>query len=149
MFRYFFYATVVAFPLLSALGCGNQKAVYPVRGKIVDAEGKPLGGAAICLWPAENLEDNVKPAGYSDEEGTFTLTTYENDDGAPAGDYVVAVAWMVGPKNPEKPREPPPDRLKGKFVDPTTSPLHVTIDKGLNSPTIELPIKVEPVQKEK
>jgi|SRR6516162_4196306 len=121
-------------------GCSRHKPVYPVLGKIVDAQGNALAGATVIFCPVEDVGDNVnKPAGLANEQGNFTLTTYKQNDGAPAGDYVVTVMWRTGPKDPKKPRQAPPDRLQGKFTDPSKSPLKATIVKGENSVEIKLP----------
>jgi hypothetical protein len=138
-------AALLAGVVLPAAGCGSHRSVYPVRGKIVDAEGHPLPGALVCFFPADNLNAAIKPAGYADDKGNFFLTTYENNDGAPAGDYVVTVAWRVGPRDPAKPRQPPPDRLHGRFSDVNQSPLKAAIVKGKNTPKIELPVKTDSV----
>jgi hypothetical protein len=140
MLRFFLRSTLVAVLAWAATGCGSKKSVYPVQGKIVDAEGKPVSGATVIFCPAENVYDNAnKPAGLSDQHGNFTLTTYAQNDGAPAGEYVVAVEWRTGPKNPDKPRQAPPDRLGGKFSDPKKSPLRATIIKGKKDVEIRLP----------
>jgi hypothetical protein len=140
MFRFVLRSTLVAVLVWAASGCGNRKSVYPVQGKIVDARGKSVPGATIIFCPAENVYDNAnKPAGLSDQQGNFTLATYTQNDGAPAGEYVVTVEWSTGPKNPDKPRQAPPDRLGGKFSDPNKSPLRATIIKGKNTVEIQLP----------
>jgi hypothetical protein len=56
-------------------------------------------------------------------DGTFVLMT-EDQEGAPAGDYVVTMQWLKEPPAPNK-LEPgammlggePVDALKGKYVD--------------------------------
>lgn len=134
--------TLVAVAVCAAAGCGRgRKAVYPVQGSLVDSEGKPIAGATVFFCPVENYFDNHdKPGGFSDKDGKFTLTTYDNGDGAPAGDYVVTVEWRVpGGDVPRKKAQPFPDRLKGKFSDPSNSPLRATIAKGPNSIELKLP----------
>jgi hypothetical protein len=123
------------------LGCGSgdgRKPVYPAKGKVVGADGKPLAGAIVTLHPTEALTDHRhKPAGMADEEGNFTLGTYTETDGAPAGDYVVTVEWRRVRKSPMEPV--PPDRLGGKFSNPKSSQLKQTIVKGENRIEVKLP----------
>jgi hypothetical protein len=140
MIRVWVLPGLLAVLVWAVSGCGGHKAVYPVRGKVLDSEGKPLARATVIFCPAENVYDNAnKPAGFADDQGVFTLTTYSPSDGAPAGEYVVTVEWRAGPRDPKKPRHAPPDRLGGKFSDPGRSPLKVTVVKGDNDIEIKLP----------
>jgi hypothetical protein len=137
--------TLVAAAACAAAGCGNgRKPVFPVQGTVADADGKPIAGATVFFCPVENVLDNRhKPGGFSDTEGRFTLTTYDNGDGAPAGEYVVTVEWRVpGGDTPRKKAQPYPDRLKGKFCDPANSPLKATIVKGPNVVDLKLPTAI-------
>jgi hypothetical protein len=135
-----FLRGLVGVLLWTVCGCAGHKPVYPVSGKVVDAQGRPASGATVIFCPAENVYDNAnKPAGLADERGHFTLGTYRRDDGAPAGEYVVTVVWRSGARDPARPRQPPPDRLGGRFGDPLTSPLKATVVRGGNDVEIKLP----------
>jgi hypothetical protein len=138
-----FRIALVTFAVLGAAGCDNgRKPVYPVRGTLTDADGKPMRGAIVTFCPAASVLDNDgKPAGFCDDEGNFSLTTYANDDGAPAGDYVVTLEWRVATDTPTRPRKPPPDRLNGRFSNPAGSPLRATIVKGKNVVELKLPLR--------
>jgi hypothetical protein len=72
---------------LLAAGCGeSRKPVFPVQGKVLDAEGKPASGAKLIFHPIDDKDPNaVRPVGVADESGSFTLTSYNKGDGAPAG----------------------------------------------------------------
>jgi hypothetical protein len=58
------------------------------------------------------------------------LSSYEPDDGAPAGEFKVTVVWQ----------EPPPpnavgvfaqkDRLRGRYTNPQTSTLTARVEQG-------------------
>jgi hypothetical protein len=112
--------------------------VYPARGKVTDAAGKPVAGATVVLHPVGSGADSaLKPGGFTDADGMYVLTTRTHSDGAPAGEYVATVEVRAAPKSPA---DDPPDRLKGKFRDPKTSPFKLTVTKGDNElPTIQLP----------
>jgi hypothetical protein len=138
--RPFARAVLCAILVLAYCGCSGRKPVYPVAGRVVDAGGKPVPGATVIFCPIENLFDNAnKPAGWADDEGNFSLTTYDQEDGAPAGEYVVTVELRTGSRSPKRPRQAPPDRLGGKFSDPNRSPLRATIIKGENDVQVSLP----------
>lgn len=75
------------------------------------------------------------PMATTTADGSFILHTYEPDDGAPAGDYLVAIstaptATKSGPSLKEVER--PIDHLKGRYADPKTSGLKATIKPGSN-----------------
>jgi prepilin-type N-terminal cleavage/methylation domain-containing protein len=113
--------------------------MYPARGRVADAAGKPVAGATVGFHPlSEPGDSRHKPAGTTDAEGNFVLTTYTESDGAPIGEYVVTLEWRPIPKSPFEPEQP--DRLKGKFRDPKVSPFRATIKKGTNElPPFQLP----------
>lgn len=88
--------SVVVIPILFVFGCGGdggpkpievQKTV-PVSG-IVTYKGKPLANASVIFHA---LDGKVAARGMSDGAGTFRLSTYSADDGAPVGTYKVTVA---------------------------------------------------------
>jgi hypothetical protein len=69
-------------------------------------------------------------------DGTFTLSTYTANDGAPAGDYVVTVVWP-------KPLyddlgKPGPNQLPANYAKVETTPLKAIVKAGANDFTFEL-----------
>jgi hypothetical protein len=94
-------------------------------------------------------KEGVKPSATTGEDGTFQLSTYDQDDGAPVGGYSVTIQWYQAGDNakPAKGKRAlpagfarPSDRLKGKYRDPSKSPWQVTISEGNN---VLNPIEVE------
>src|SRR5207249_1334477 len=68
-------------------------------------------------------------------DGRFTPTTYQTDDGAPAGEYAVTVAWVKEVDNQNAPREEqkePRNLVPERYGKPETSGLRVEIKKGPN-----------------
>jgi hypothetical protein len=116
--------------LLAALlvvpaGCrakSDRKPVFPVRGKVL-YQGQPASGARVGFV---SLDDPLalKPQGQVAADGTFQLSTYELDDGAPAGHYVVTITWP-GPNprsNGEGDEETQgPDRFRRRYSNAQTS----------------------------
>lgn len=85
--------------LLLFLGCGgggvgegDQVDVYSVTGKIT-MNGAPVPGATVTFSPQEG-----QPVAYgrTNSSGEYALTTYEANDGAAAGPYVVLVTKSTG-----------------------------------------------------
>jgi hypothetical protein len=70
-------------------GFGKPKP-YPTEG-VVLYKGKPAVGARVTLFPEKLSKQSFFPTGVVKEDGTFKLTTYAPDDGAPAGNYQVTV----------------------------------------------------------
>lgn len=107
-------------------GCGSggdRVVVHPVTGKLL-VDGKAPEGAVMVFHPVTPPEKEVnKPAARVQADGKFQVTTYDAHDGAPPGDYVVTVTWGAPPS---------PDKLGGKFRDPTKSQLKVTVTEGEN-----------------
>jgi hypothetical protein len=107
----------------------GRKAVHPVRGQIL-VDGKPAAQAQVLFHPAEKDTDQLQPAGQTDDEGYFNLTSYVNSDGAPAGDYTVTVTWFrVFRRGDEAIRQ---NVLPRRYAVPDSSQLKVTVNKGKN-----------------
>jgi hypothetical protein len=94
----------------------------------------------VRIFPVETPESGSvnMPRGRADRDGHFTLTTYEFGDGAPAGEYVVTIIWRA-PLPGASPHDEVleyaaggPDQLEGRYADPATSPLRVTIKPESN-----------------
>ncbi len=92
-------ARLISLLAVAALvGCGGadvpmQKTVK-VSGQVL-LDGKPVEGLDIRFLPKDkaNFKLDETPLGRTDAAGKFTLTTYYNGDGAPPGDYLVAVSY--------------------------------------------------------
>lgn len=126
------------------LGCGSprelreRQEVVPVAGQLM-FQGRPAAGALVVLHPIgagfERREWTAGfPRGRAAEDGSFRLTTYEQDDGAPRGKYVLLVSWSrswkpeavdVDSVSEERGGE---DWLAGRFADPHVSPLSCVVE---------------------
>jgi hypothetical protein len=110
------------------VGCeGGERRTptYTVSGKLTDGT-KPVAHAQVVFHPLNGAADAPKPRGRTDANGEFKLTTYDGNDGAPAGQYKVSVElWKTtsadaGPSN----------HLPAKFADPEKSGLTATVNAG-------------------
>ena len=119
----------VCVALLFTSGCNRQrdKPVFPVQGQVFVRK-LPAAKALVILTPVENAEPEHWPKGFprgiAQDDGTFQITSYRNDDGAPAGDYIATVRWL---QPLEGERELTEDKLSGRYSDPKTSKLRVHI----------------------
>jgi hypothetical protein len=136
-----------ALVLAGLTGCGKsgpapiekQKTV-PVSG-VLTYKGKPVPNASVIF---QSIDGKVSSWGTTDAAGTFTLTTYASQDGAPPGKYKVTVS-AGGPKEiePGVLADEPPGGFKSpvpvKYASPsTTDVLKDVSESGNNQLTIDL-----------
>ncbi len=94
---------------LTAASCSSSSRpqLFPVRGKVV-VNDKAAEGVLLTFLPASEKDPTpLRPLAISSEDGTFTVKTDE-EEGAPAGEYVVTMVW--------KQDAPPPNAKKGKAI---------------------------------
>src|SRR5262245_8983656 len=86
--------------LTLVLLCPACSGLHTVRGKVL-YQGKPIKNAVVSFHPKNDDPHALRPTGFTDENGVFTLSTQSNA-GAPAGEYLVTVVWLddsgEGPK---------------------------------------------------
>jgi hypothetical protein len=118
---------------LFCCSCGPsnaRKPVYPVHGTVF-LDGKPLGRALLVFHPIDGEEQNSPhPVATAMEDGSFEATTYDADDGAPAGEYAVTVEWRRPAT--EQDTGPPPNSLPARYAKPSTSGLKARVAEGPN-----------------
>jgi len=132
-------SAVLAFALPACQGNPDDRIpVFPAAGKVTYRD-KPLADALVVFQRADAPADPSKtapnPTSRTTAEGTFRLGTYEPDDGAPAGRYLVGVSTArasSGESGPLAKRAGAPDVLKGRYADPRTSGLTAEIKEGAN-----------------
>src|SRR5262249_10772382 len=115
----------------------NRKPTQPVQGKVF-FEGTPTPGATIAFHlitdPAKKPTHTADA--HVEADGSFTLRTHTANDGAPAGDYVVTVAWPKPLYNDQG--KPGPNQLPANYSKVDTTPLKATVKSGTNDFTFEL-----------
>jgi hypothetical protein len=129
---------LICAPLIGLLcGCGSSQSgdrvpVFPASGRLV-SDGQPLAGAYIVLHPkgADAGHAAPRPHGQAAADGTFSLTSYETNDGAPAGDYTLTVELRPLVKNGGD-FTAGPNILPAKYSRAKTSPVTVNITQGRN-----------------
>lgn len=113
-------------------GCSRggfkQHPTHPVSGR-AEFGGKPPVGAHLVFHPQpEQPGWGDLPSAVVKPDGRFSVSTYRDGDGAPAGEYVVTAQWFpVGQDGAVG-----VNALDRSFATPAGSPLRVTIQAGAN-----------------
>lgn len=117
-------------------GCDQGPSLYPVRGHLIIG-GQLAGNASIALhWrskgsaPASPGGIPYCPVAMTGPDGSFSVMTLLQNDGAPPGEYAVTLHWPDASVPFDECECPDPklhDRLRGLYSDPKTSPLVVKI----------------------
>jgi hypothetical protein len=122
-------------------GCGGND-VCPVEGVVVYPDGSPatdLENHVVTFElvdpEASSDQPGVSASGAVKADGTFTLGTYEIDDGAAPGKHRVALSPEVQVSDETIVKEV----LDPKFYAFDTSGLEVTITPGTNE--VKLPVQ--------
>ncbi|MEX2138236.1 MAG: hypothetical protein WD894_03190 [Pirellulales bacterium] len=122
--------TIAAVACLLCAGCGDnwQAETQPVTGSVT-VNGQPPTGALVHLYPVAERVDkrNSTPWGKVQPDGTFSLTTYEPDDGAPLGEYFFTIVW---PEDSSKPSLF--DRLGRRYAKPKQSKWRISVKEKSN-----------------
>jgi len=138
----FWHRSVVGLSLIVCLtwfgGCSsnspsteNQKPVHPVKGSVT-VGGQSAVAAFVLFTPVNEPPDakDPRPRAEVKEDGSFAISTYGTEDGAPLGEYIVTITWEdreIG------------DKLKGRYSDSKSSMLRATVKEGPNDlPPFEL-----------
>ena len=120
---------LLGFPLgllLLLAGCGTEtigERKYPVEGRVLIG-GAPRANVSVQFWhqdPAIQGNDR-HPTGMTDDQGRFRLSTYQTNDGAVPGEYIVTFHWMSSLDIDGV------DLLEGAWGDPEQSPHRVTVE---------------------
>src|SRR5262245_7349085 len=115
------------------VGCSNADAarkvtVYPVKGQVLLADGKPLSSGRVVFLPLGELM--MESSGAITSDGTFVLSTGDSGEGTPPGEYRV----RIEPDDAQVPTGKPGVRrgtrvypFPKQYADEETSNLKVTV----------------------
>lgn len=137
-----FRLTRIALVLLAslAIGCGgtaSSEKLYPVQGKVT-CQGKPVV-RGVVIFSSTN-PDSGTFTGQIQQDGSYSLASIQSNDGAPAGEYVVAVRAFedTGPAT-ELSTVQPRALVPTQYVSLETTPVRKTVQESkLNQIDIDL-----------
>jgi len=120
--------------LLAMAGCGSK--LSSLHGKVLFEDGKPLNAGTVIFQLIDAGEKTPNTRAYIQPDGSFSASTYKENDGMPPGKYRVAVfakSWGLGPGE-----TPPKDQIfvEAKYSDLNKSGLSVEVVPGNNEEKI-------------
>jgi hypothetical protein len=122
-----------AFACFLPLACGSSDTgvpLYPVRGEVF-FQGQPASGAVVHFHPLD--EKSGSPAfGTVHEDGSFELTSFDTNDGAEAGEYIVTINWREERKDDDGETIIGRDRLGEQYSRRSGSTLRAKVKAGEN-----------------
>jgi hypothetical protein len=132
-------AAVLILGLVWSTACSSKgPKLYPVTGKVF-YNGKPAKGAQVIFHPKEDKgPSTLHPTGTVEEDGSFSLSSREEEDGAPAGTYYVFIRWPESAMPDVKGNKRkyigavPGDALKGKYTDHKNPKFFADVKEGSN-----------------
>ncbi len=112
-------------------GCGSGVKTYSVQGTVTAHDGTPLEGVQV-IWQC--ADPPLTATAITDASGRYRLGTVRSGDGAPAGEYQVALAEP----QPDDPDAPLPQRIPRRYNGFATSGLRFTVEPRSNRFDIQL-----------
>ena len=105
---------------------------YPVSGKVLLPKGEPMRGGRVVFQPKDLTADEsgLEAIGEINADGTFKLTTFEKDDGAVPGVYVVTIDPCS--YKTATPRRFHESEIPKSYLSRKSSPLELEVKAGPN-----------------
>lgn len=101
--------------------------MYPVTGQVL-YEGQPADGAMIAFQPVNPGPDPRIPGATVAPDGSFKLQTFPYGEGAPEGEYLIGLTWLVdGAGGSSR------NKLPARYAQADKSGLKVTVKPGPNA----------------
>jgi hypothetical protein len=124
-----------------ASSCGRSKIpeiqgklpVFPAKGTLL-LNGKPQAGVAMVFHPTTPLPKDASqflPRARTEEDGTFVVSTYGVNDGAPAGKYRITVSFRGHEVNLRNGEEP--ELMPQSYRNPRVTRLRAEVEEGDNN----------------
>jgi hypothetical protein len=123
--------------ILGIVGCGTgREKTYPVEGIVVFKDGSHVKVGTV---ETKSLRTGAQARGTIDQDGRFTLSTFETNDGAVAGDHQVVVVQFIQVEGIKNYRPSTMGVVNRKHASYATSGLVMRVDpKGPNQVKLEV-----------
>ncbi len=132
--RYCFIALAAS---ILFFGCDRGPRTYPVTGKVVFDDGRPLTSGGVVLSEClDTVGAGTNARGAIDEEGLFQLTTFKDNDGALPGKHRFMVKADRDADDYLKRGIIPRPVIDERFESYDTSGLEFTVEEGGNDLTL-------------
>jgi hypothetical protein len=118
----------------------SMPAVVPVKGKVLLPGGEPLRGGRLNFLPKNPAGlGGIEPFADIGQDGTFSVTTYQENDGAIPGTYVVTITPVnFKAKGGNPVRLPNAAQIPNKYLEEATSDLTADIKGEATDLTLQL-----------
>jgi len=105
-----------------------RKETYPVKG-VVYVDGNPASNLQVTVHDVKGIdkEHPTMSTAMTDDKGQFAVSTYNQGDGVPEGEYTATFVW--GELNLLS-MQYSGDKLKGRYNDPQKSQVRFKVEKG-------------------
>ena len=122
---------------ICCIGCSTRLQTYPVAGKV---QFKTGGVVHVGTVELKSVEHGLQARGEIGPDGDFTLTTFDDGDGAVAGKHKCVIVQFVMTEDVASHRPSMIGVIDRKYASYTTSDLLVTIDPNLETNEILLEV---------
>ena len=117
------------FVALGLTGCSRGPAhppTYPVTAKLLVGN-EPPAGAIVVLHPqGQTPSETDRPVARVAPDGSLRVTTFDEDDGAPEGEYALTVEWRkLVTRDGES--LPGPNVVADEYATPERTPIRITV----------------------
>lgn len=129
----------LALACLLMVGCGSQPTTFVVKGKVVYADGTPVRFGDIETLA---VDQRINARGKIQADGSFTLTTYQANDGALPGVHQAVIIQTTSIPLAAAAKLAPVKHAHGNDIGPkyrsySTSGLRFTVDpSGVSEVTL-------------
>lgn len=119
---------------LALVGCGSadrgeKVTTYPVKGRVLLADGAPLTEGAVVFVPAPSDATARGAAGKLGSDGSFTLQTPNSGEGAAPGNYKIRVETSATGPNVKRGAK---RKIDQKYFEEDASTLSATVEAKPN-----------------
>ncbi|MDA0833477.1 MAG: hypothetical protein O2955_02085 [Planctomycetota bacterium] len=129
---------------LAGCGPGTDKPATVAVGGVVTLDGQPVKNARVRFIP--DADKGRAAAGTTGDDGSFSLSTFDTDDGIVPGNYSVDVTSMAIDDISTETKdsgEPLTSEIPAKFSNSTTSGVSFTIGEGDAGKNLEIKLTTQ------